>query len=91
MQRPAKIDAVIAVSHPKWAERPLACVVLKPGLHATADEFKAFAQGRIAHYKVPQYVEFVDALPMTITGKVQKFVMRDKMIEELGLSVAKTA
>ena len=82
---------VVGVPDPRYGEVLCACVVLKPGLQATADEFKAFAQGRIAHYKVPQYVEFVDALPMTITGKVQKFVLRDAMAQKLGLTAVATA
>jgi fatty-acyl-CoA synthase len=61
------------------------------GERATAEEIRAFCEGRIAHYKVPRYVKFVDAFPMTVTGKIQKFVMREEMIAELGLSVEKTA
>ena len=48
-------------------------------------------KGQIAHYKVPRYVRFVDAFPMTITGKIQKFVMREQMVKDLGLTVRKTA
>ena len=54
-------------------------------------EIKAFCQGQIAHYKVPRYVRFVDGFPMTVTGKIQKFEIRDAMIRELGLRVAETA
>jgi fatty-acyl-CoA synthase len=57
----------------------------------SAEEVQAFCQGQIAHYKIPGHIRFVDAFPMTVTGKVQKFIMRQKMIEELGLSEAKTA
>jgi fatty-acyl-CoA synthase len=46
----------------------------------TAEELRAFCKGQIAHYKVPRYVEFVDAFPMTVTGKVQKFILRDQML-----------
>ncbi len=46
---------------------------------------KAFCQGQIARYKVPRYVKFVDSFPMTVTGKIQKFVMRQQSIDELGL------
>ena len=42
--------------------------------------------GQIAHYKIPRYIRFVEEFPMTVTGKIQKFVMRERMIEELGLS-----
>ena len=45
-----------------------------------------FCQGRIAHYKIPRYVKLVDAFPMTVTGKVQKFKMREQAIDELGLA-----
>ena len=52
---------------------------------------KAFCRDQIAHYKVPRYVKFVDEFPMTVTGKIQKYIMRERMIAELGLKVAKTA
>ena len=52
---------------------------------------KAFCQGKIAHQKVPRYVRFVDAFPMTVTGKMQKFLMRDAMQQELGVTAAPTA
>ena len=61
------------------------------GEAATEDEVKDFCRDQIAHYKVPRYVRFVPELPMTVTGKAQKFVMRDQMIEELGLTKAETA
>ena len=48
-------------------------------------------QGQIAHYKIPRYVKFVDAFPMTVTGKIQKYIMRQQMIAELQLTVEKTA
>ena len=50
----------------------------------------SFCRGQIAHYKIPRYIKFVDAFPMTVTGKVQKFIMREEMIKELGLSEQKT-
>ena len=62
-----------------------------PGVTAAAEEFKQYCQGQIAHYKIPRYIEFVDEFPMTVTGKIQKFIMRDVMIERLGLSEEKTA
>ena len=52
---------------------------------------REFCKGKIAHYKVPRYMKFVDAFPMTITGKIQKFRIRELMQEELGLSEQKTA
>ena len=57
--------------------------------HARA--VRAFCHGQIAHYKISKYVCFVDALPMTVTGKVQKFVMRQQMIDTWGLKAADTA
>ena len=58
---------------------------------ATPEEIRAFCQGQIAHYKIPRYVKFVDEFPMTVTGKIQKFIMREQMIGELGLHAEKTA
>ena len=82
---------VVGVPDARYGEVLCACVVLKPGQSATAEELQAFAQGQIAHYKVPRYIEFVDAFPMTITGKIQKFVLRKAMVEKLGLQEIATA
>ena len=82
---------VFGVPDARYGEEIAAWVVLKPGEACTADEIKAFCKDQIAHYKVPRYVRFVSELPMTVTGKAQKFVMRAKMIEELGLVEARTA
>ncbi|MEO7853643.1 MAG: AMP-binding protein [Rubrivivax sp.] len=82
---------VFGVPDPKYVEEVCAWIVLKPGVQCTVDEVRDFCRDQIAHYKVPRHVRFVDEMPMTITGKVQKFVMRDRMIDELGLSEAKTA
>jgi len=68
-----------------------AWIVLRAGATMDEAELRAYCDGQIAHYKVPRYVRFVDALPMTVTGKVQKFVMREAMIDELGLTQQKTA
>jgi fatty-acyl-CoA synthase len=83
--------AVVGVPDPKYGEELCAWIKLKPGEQAHEDEIKAFARNNIAHYKVPRYVHFVEAFPMTVTGKVQKFLIRQAMIEELGLSEQKTA
>jgi hypothetical protein len=64
--------------HEKWGERPKAFVVLKPGATATEEELLDHVRTRIARYKAPREVESVDALPMTSTGKPQKFALRDK-------------
>ncbi len=82
---------VFGVPDQRYGEEVCAWIVLKPGETATADEIRAFCQGQIAHYKVPRYVRFVDALPMTVTGKAQKFLMRERMVEELGLAEHRTA
>jgi fatty-acyl-CoA synthase len=82
---------VIGVPDDRYGEEICAWVKLRPGVSATEDEIKAFCRDQIAHYKVPRYVKFVDAFPMTVTGKIQKFIMRDQTISELGLNVQKTA
>jgi len=58
---------------------------LQPGADVSEDDIRAFCDGKIAHYKVPRYVRFVDEFPMTVTGKVQKYKLREQAIEELGL------
>ena len=82
---------VFGVPDPKYGEEICAWIVLKDGVKADTDEIRAFCKGQIAHYKIPRYVRFVPEFPMTVTGKVQKFVMRDKMVQKLGLKEAKTA
>jgi fatty-acyl-CoA synthase len=82
---------VFGVPDAKYGEEVCAWVVLRSGEQATAEEIQQFCQGQIAHYKVPKYIRFVDELPMTVTGKVQKFIMREQMISELKLREDKTA
>jgi fatty-acyl-CoA synthase len=82
---------VIGVPDPRYGEELCAWVRLRDGESATVEEICGFCQGQIAHYKVPRYVKFVDGFPMTVTGKIQKFLMRQQMIEELGLRVQETA
>ena len=82
---------VFGVPDEKYGEEVCAWIVLKPGEACAEDEIKDFCRDQIAHYKVPRYVRFVQELPMTVTGKAQKFVMRDQMIEELKLQRATTA
>jgi fatty-acyl-CoA synthase len=74
---------VIGVPDPKYGEEICAWVVPKRGADLDAEEIRAFCKGRIAHYKVPRYVRMVEGFPATVTGKVQKFAMREVMIEEL--------
>ena len=77
---------VVGVPDPRYGEELLAAVRLRPGATATEDELREFCRGRIAHYKVPRYVRFVDEFPMTVTGKVQKYKMRETAVVELGLA-----
>jgi fatty-acyl-CoA synthase len=78
-QHPAVLEvAVIAIPDEKWGERPKAFVALRPGKTATEQEIIEFCKSRIARYKAPAAVEILDELPKTSTGKVQKFVLRDK-------------
>ena len=70
--------AVVGVPDDRWGERPKAFVVLKPGAAVTGEELIDHVRGRIAHYKAPREVEFVDALPKTSTGKTQKYALREK-------------
>jgi len=91
-RHPKIADAqVFGIPDERFGEEVCAWVVLKPGETANEDDIKAFCKGQIAHYKIPRHVRFRDELPMTVTGKPQKFRMRDAMIEELGLTVATTA
>jgi fatty-acyl-CoA synthase len=81
---------VIGVPDERYGEELMAWVVLRPGAALTDEQVRDFCRGKIAHYKVPRYVKFVDAFPMTVTGKVQKFKMRETAIDELGLGEAAT-
>jgi fatty-acyl-CoA synthase len=84
---PAVADVqVIGVPDERYGEELMAWVVARPGSELTEDTVKEFCRGRIAHFKIPRYVKFVDEFPMTVTGKVQKFKMRETAIEELGLA-----
>jgi fatty-acyl-CoA synthase len=80
--------SVIGVPDEKYGEELCAWVVLKPDVVASEDELREYCRGKIAHYKVPRYVRFVDGFPMTVTGKVQKFKMRETSTVELGLESA---
>ncbi|HEU0222590.1 MAG TPA: AMP-binding protein [Paracoccaceae bacterium] len=82
---------VFGVPDPKYGEEVCAWIVLRPGESATEEEIRDFCRGQIAHYKVPRYVRFRSELPMTVTGKAQKYLMRKAMVAELGLSEARTA
>jgi fatty-acyl-CoA synthase len=82
---------VIGVPDDRYGEEICAWVKLRPGVTANDEEIRAFCRDQIAHYKVPRYIKFVDEFPMTVTGKIQKFIMRERTIDELGLKVQKTA
>lgn len=79
---------VIGIPDPKYGEEIMAWVQLQPGVSSTSEEIREFCQGQIAHYKIPRYVKFVDSFPLTVTGKIQKFLMRQQSIQELGLESA---
>jgi fatty-acyl-CoA synthase len=77
---------VVGVPDERYGEEVTAFVIARAGAELDADAIRAFCQGRIAHYKVPRHVLVVDEFPMTVTGKIQKFRLRDRAIAELGLS-----
>ncbi len=79
---------VIGVPDERFGEEVMAWVMLKPGESADAEEIREFCRGRIAHFKVPRYVRVTEEFPMTVTGKIQKFRMREMAVEELGLQAA---
>jgi fatty-acyl-CoA synthase len=81
---------VFGVPDAKYGEEVCAWIVLRPGEQMTEEEIREYCLGQIAHYKVPRYIRFVDEMPMTVTGKVQKFLMREWMIENLKLSAPKS-
>jgi fatty-acyl-CoA synthase len=80
--------SVIGVPDEKYGEELCAWVILADGASADEESIRAFCRDRIAHYKVPRYVRFVTEFPMTVTGKVQKFKMREESTRELGLEAA---
>jgi fatty-acyl-CoA synthase len=72
----------------RYGEEIMAWVRVRDGATLTVADVREFCTGRIAHYKVPRYVHVTDEFPMTVTGKVMKFVMREQSIELLGLQAA---
>jgi len=86
---PAVLDVqVIGIPSQKYGEEVMAWVRKKPGATAGSDELTAFCRGRIATFKIPAYWKFVDEFPTTVTGKIQKFKMREMAVAELGLEAA---
>jgi fatty-acyl-CoA synthase len=82
---------VFGVPDAKYGEELCAWIKIREGETMTEDEVRAFCQGQIAHQKIPRYVQFVDEFPMTVTGKVQKFIMRQIVEEQFGLKPDETA
>ncbi len=88
-QHPAVEDVqVIGVPDLTYGEEIMACVKLRAGTSVTPDDIREFCRGRIAHFKIPRYVRFVDSFPMTVTGKVRKVEMREEAVRALGLEAA---
>jgi fatty-acyl-CoA synthase len=77
---------VIGVPDARYGEELMAWIVARPGVTLDVDDVRAFCDGRIARYKVPRYVKLVEDFPMTVTGKVQKFKMREQAVQELDLA-----
>ncbi len=91
-RHPAVFDvAVVGVPDAKFGEAVCACIRLRGGVSVTEEEIREFCRGQIAHYKVPRYVRFVDSFPLTISGKVQKYLLREHLRVELGLAEDETA
>ena len=82
---------VVAAPDPRYGEELCVWIRRREGLGLNEAEVIAFCRDRIAHYKVPAHVRFVDSFPMTVTGKAQKFLMRKAMMEELARSEERTA
>ena len=82
---------VFGVPDPKFGEELCAWIRLKGGQAPDEDAIRSFCRDEIAHYKVPRYIRFVDSFPMTVSGKAQKFIMREAMVRELNLAEVRTA
>ncbi len=82
---------VFGVADARFGEELCAWIKLRAGQSLTEQEVRDFCQGQIAHYKVPRHIRFVGEFPMTVTGKMQKFLMREAMEQELGVQAARTA
>ncbi|MBD8528947.1 MULTISPECIES: AMP-binding protein [unclassified Massilia] len=76
----------VGVPDAKYGEELCACIVLRPGMEASEDEIRDFCKGQIAHYKIPRHIRFVAGFPMTVTGKIQKYLLRQQVTTELGLA-----
>lgn len=83
--------SVVGVPDPKYGEELCAWIKLKPGTTTSAEELRDYCRRALAHYKVPRYVKLVEQFPQTVTGKIQKFKMREATMAELGLKEQRTA
>ena len=82
---------VVGLPDKTYGEELCAWIIIKPGQALLEVEIRDFCKGQIAHYKVPKYIQFVTEFPMTVTGKIQKFKIRDAMKVQLGLVDERTA
>ncbi|HLY06731.1 MAG TPA: AMP-binding protein [Rhizomicrobium sp.] len=82
---------VVGVPDEKYGEELCAWIILRENEDTSAEEIRAFCREHISHHKIPRHIRFVDAFPMTVTGKVQKYLIREAMVAELGVKVAATA
>jgi fatty-acyl-CoA synthase len=83
-RHPKIVDVqVVGVPDEKYGEELCAWIIVREGEQLTVEDIKAFCQGQIAHYKIPRHVRFVESFPMTVTGKIQKFMMREQMKKEI--------
>ena len=91
-RHPAVLDiAVVGIPDHRYGEEICACIRLRDGVRATEEDIREFCRGQIAHYKVPRYVRFMDSFPQTVTGKIQKYLLREQLQRELGLVPEKHA
>jgi fatty-acyl-CoA synthase len=85
-RHPAVLDvAVVGVPDAKYGEAVCACIQVRAGMSVTEDEIREFCRSRIAHFKVPRYVRFMDSFPLTVSGKVQKYLIREQLRADLDL------
>jgi fatty-acyl-CoA synthase len=82
-----RIEQAVVVGLPDavYGEQVLACIKLREGQAATEQEIRQYCRRSLAHFKVPRYIKFVDTFPMTVTGKIQKYKIREQAIKEMGL------
>ena len=91
-RHPAVLDVqVVGVPDDRYGEELCAWIIVREGQTLGEQDVRDFCKGQIAHYKVPRYIRFVESFPMTVTGKIQKFQIREQMKRELGLAEASTA